>query len=399
MINRRFLLSWPVFLGLGASIAAEAESMSPLGMAHQNTAFGLDLYGRLRTKPGNLFLSPFSISSALAMVYAGARGKTATEMEHVLHFPAGTTQIHEAMGALVRGLNSGAKKNTYELAVANALWGQRGAGFLPEFLSLLKSHYEAGLTELDFRHHTEPARAEINQWVANRTYDKIKDLIPSRGIDARTELVLTNAIYFKGKWTIPFETSATRPADFFVTPERKVSVPLMYQHGRLGFVDGGSFQGVELPYTGGNLSMVVLVPKRNDGLQELEASLTAPKLEQWLQKLAPAQLSLFLPRFKMTREAELSRELVSLGLESAFRNADFSGMNGKRDLFLSKVFHKGFVEVNEEGTEAAAATAAVMSRAAVARPLMVRADHPFLFLIRDRKSGTILFLGRLSEPE
>ena len=400
MIPRRSFLGWLAYLGLGSPALAGAETMSPLGMAHQNTAFGVDLYGRLlRAHPGNLFLSPFSVSSALAMVYAGARGKTAAEMAKVLHFPEGATEVHAAMGALIRGLNAGAKKGAYELAIANALWGQKGAGFLPEFLKLVKTSYEAGLTELDFRHHSEQCRATINQWAADHTHGRIKDLIPPHGVDSSTELVLTNAVYFKGKWEKPFETSLTRPADFFVTPERKVSVPMMYRNERFGYMDGGSFEGVELPYTGGDLSMVALVPKSHDGLKDLEASLTAAKLEQWLTKLTPTKLGLFFPRFKMTREAELATALTALGMPSAFRQADFSGMTGKRDLFLSKVFHKAFVEVNEEGTEAAAATAGVMTRAAVARPLLVRADHPFLFLIRDRKSGSVLFLGRLTQPE
>jgi serpin B len=365
-----------------------------------NNRFAFDLYGRLRDRPGNLFASPYSLSTALAMTYAGARGRTAEEMAATLHFSLPPADLHPAFAALDRQLHDG-KGRRYKLAVANALWGQEGETFRPDFLRLLAENYGAGLRRVDFL-SVEQARRTINSWVEEQTGGKIKDLLqpPLPGPD--TSLVLTNAIYFKGDWASPFPKGATKDETFTVTEDKHVRVPMMHRTGRLGYLDGGDFQALELPYAGDDLAMVVLLPKKADGLAEFEDSLTAERLSAWLAKLRPHRVDVALPRFKVEARFELEKVLPEMGMPLAFTpSADFSGMNGKRDLFISAVIHKAFADVNEEGTEAAAATAVVITRAMAVAPepaVVFRTDHPFVFLIRHNRSGSLLFLGRVVDP-
>jgi serpin B len=362
--------------------------------------FAFDLYARLKGAEGNLFLSPYSISTALAMTSAGARGETADQMAKVLCLPESGDEVHAAYGALQGDLNAAGEKGTFELAVANRLWGQKGYGFLPDYLALVEKKYGAGLEQVDFAGATEAARQTINAWVEKQTRDKIKDLLKPGVLDAMTRLVLTNAIYFKGKWAEEFDKKATQEEDFFLTPEKKVAAPLMHQKAKFGYFEGDGLQALELPYQGGRLAMVVLLPKAKDGLAALEASLSADKVAGWLGQLRRREVQVTLPRFKTTAEFSLKDMLVAMGMADAFGGkADFSGMNGKKDLFISAVVHKAFVDVNEEGTEAAAATGvAVAAKSKPAPPPVFRADHPFLFLIRDQKTGAILFLGRILDP-
>jgi serpin B len=363
--------------------------------------FAFDLYARLKGAEGNLFLSPYSISTALAMTSAGARGETAEQMAQVLFLPASGAAVHAAYGALQNDLNTAGAGGAFELAVANRLWGQKGYEFLSDFLALVEKNYGAGLEQVDFAADTEGSRKTINAWVERQTRDKIKDLIKPGVLDAMTRLVLTNAIYFKGKWANEFDKKLTRDEDFFLTPEKKVTAPLMHQTKHFSYFDGGDFQVLGLPYQGDRLAMVVLLPKAKDGLAALEASLSAEKLAEWIGKMRRREVQVALPRFKTTAEFGLKDTLVVMGMADAFdpAKADLSGMNGKRDLFISAVVHKAFVDVNEEGTEAAAATA-VVTRAGNGGgpPPVFRADHPFLFLIRDTRSGAILFLGRILDP-
>jgi len=367
--------------------------------------FAFDLYAKLKDQEGNLFLSPYSISTALTMTYAGARGQTAQQMAEVLHFPANLVddpdRLHGAYAASIKELNAGGKERGYELAVANRLWGQKGYGFLPDFLGLLKTHYGAGLEEVDFARATEAARQTINGWVEEQTKDKIKELLKPGVLDTMTRLVLTNAIYFKGQWLREFPKDATRDEDFFLAPEKKVTAPMMNQTGEFGYFGGPDFQALELPYKGEDLSMVVLLPKAKDGLADLEKALSAEKVAEAVAKLRKQKVMVVLPKFKTTAEFEQLKEpLIALGMKDAFgTDADFSGMNGKKDLFISAVVHKAFVAVDEEGTEAAAATAVVVKLTALREPPPIfRADHPFVFLIRDKRSGAVLFLGRLTDP-
>jgi serpin B len=363
--------------------------------------FALDLYAQLREKAGNQFFSPFSISSALAMTYAGARGQTAAEMAKTLQLLEDSKKLHPAFASLVRQTHGGNKEG-FQLNVANALWGQNNYGFLPEFLNLTRTHYGAGLREVDFAAATEQARRTINAWVEQQTQDKIKELLRPGVLKAKTRLVLTNAIYFKGDWKYTFSKESTAEAPFFAAADKKVKVQLMHQTADFRHLDDGDYQAIEMPYGKGDVSMLVLLPKAADGLAALEKKLSVAWLDKVRSRLQVQQVMLYLPKFKMTQEYMLADTLAGLGMPSAFEpgKADFSGMNGSTEkLFISAVIHKAFVDVNEKGTEAAAATAVVIEpRAYIPRPLF-RADHPFVFLIRDNRSGSILFMGRLVNPQ
>jgi serpin B len=369
-------------------------------VAQGNTKFSLKLYDRLRVKDGNLFFSPFSISTALAMTSAGARGKTLTQMEDVLALPDQKT-LHPVVAHLLRELNASGKKRGYQLSVANALWGQSGHKFQPEFTQLLDRRYDAKMELVDFIKQREEARKTINRWVEKRTQDRIKDLIKPGLFNDRTRLVLTNAIYFKGDWQSTFKKANTRDADFHLADGKKVKTPLMYQGGRFAYTETRDLQVLEMPYVGKDVSMVVLLPRKADGLQALEKSLTAAQLKGWLERLRERRVFVYLPKFKMTSEFQLKPALTALGMEEAFTpDADFSGMDGTKNLFLADVVHKAFVDVNEKGTEAAAATGVIV--VTKSKPVHIpefRADRPFLFLIRDRRFDNVLFLGRLSNPK
>jgi serpin B len=362
-----------------------------------NTHFALDLYGRLRSQKGNLFLSPSSISTALAMTYAGARGDTAEEMEKTLHFTLGQQKLHPAMAELTRRLKPG-KASKCRLSIANALWGQSGFGFLPEFLALNRDLYGAPLHLVDFAGATEEARKTINAWVEKQTEKKVKDLLQPGILNGDARLVLTNAVYFNAAWERPFDKKLTRGQSFSVTPDLKVQVPMMNQNGPFRYLADEELQVLELAYKGKELSLLVLLPQKVDGLPELEKRLTTANLKKWLAGLREGQVWVSLPKFECTSAFQLNQVLKDMGMPLAFRpgGADFSGMNGNRKLYIQAAVHKAFVTVNEVGTEAAAATAVVVGQPSA--PPIFRADHPFLFLIRDNRSGSVLFLGRLADP-
>ena len=351
-----------------------------------NNAFAVALYGRLRNQGGNLFFSPESISTALAMAYAGARGGTAAQMAKTLHFTLPPDKLNPAMGALLSDLN--AAHAGYQLSVANALWAQQGYTFLDDFLDLLKTNYGAGLNQVNFKGATEAARLTINQWVEQKTQDKIKDLLQPGALRSDTRLVLTNAIYFKGDWETQFDKAQTKDEDFHLSPAQTATAPLMHREGRFSYFDGGSFQVLEVPYKSKELSLIVFLPKDPGGLPGLEQSLTDSSLQQWLRQLVSvSKVIVTIPKFKVTQQFELGSTLGAMGMPQAFTsNADFSGMTGHRDFAISEVVHKAYIDVNEEGTEAAAATAVTMRamamRAPEAPPPVFRADHPFVFMIR-----------------
>jgi len=381
-------------LSPAASPALASEDVPAL--VQGNTAFGLELYARLKETQGNLFFSPHSISTALAMTYAGARGQTEAEMARVLHFSLSQDRLHRAFAKLEELCGSDASRG-YRLSVANALWVQQGDRLLDEFLELTRANYGAGLREVDFRRATEQARRTINLWVEEQTQGKIRDLLKPDDVDPLTALVLTNAIYFKGHWRWKFDARETRDGPFTVSPGRQVPVPMMRQKGEFRLGRGNGVQLLELPYAGDDLSMIVLLPTELDGLAELEKMLTADNLSRWLATLRDREITVVLPRFEMTVRFDLSQVLRSMGMSTAFSGAaDFSGITGNRDLFISKVLHKAFVGVDEEGTEAAAATGVVMKRTSV--PPVFRADHPFVFLIRHNPTGAVVFVGRLVNP-
>jgi len=363
-----------------------------------NTEFALNLYARLRTDDGNLFLSPYSVSTALAMTYAGARGETARQMADVLHFSLESERLHPAFAELESSVKAAGDSAGCSLDVANALWGQRGERFLEGFLALTKKHYGAGFQEVDFAGATEQARKTINAWVADQTRQKIKELLQGRDVDSATALVLTNAIYFKGSWASQFDPRHTKNAPFWINEGEKVVVPTMHQVRRFAFASAGDLDILELPYDGDRLSMLVLLPKAADGLADLERSLSKENLDKWQGSLREQAVRVHLPRFKLESRLDLATTLEALGMNDAFSasKADFSGINGRRDLFISLVIHQAQADVNEEGTEAAAATAVGMKMGAP--PTAFVADHPFLFLIRDQQTGSILFLGRVVNP-
>jgi serpin B len=373
------------------------------GIVQGNNKFALELYGRLNDTQGNLFLSPYSISTALAMTYAGARGTTGEQMAKTLQFPGktGNEQFHKDFGAIISGLNTAGEKGGFELVVANALWGQKDYKFLSEFLSLVRTNYGGDLQQVDFAKQTEDARKTINDWVESKTKDKIKELIKPGVLDSRIRLVLTNAIYFKGKWASQFKPELTKDAPFTLPNGEKTNVPMMHQKSDFGYMETDTIQALEMQYVNNDLSMVILLPKKLDGVKDLDKELTSDNLAGWLGKLRKREVQVFMPRFKTTSEFSLGDTLGAMGMPEAFSpQADFSGMTGNRDLFISAVVHKAFVNVDEEGTEAAAATGVTMKLTSIGPPPTVfKADHPFIFLIRDNLTGSILFLGRFENPK
>ncbi len=484
----------------------------PLPQGNGNTAasatnqFAIDLYRHLAKRdPGNLFLSPYSIATALAMTAEGAREETLAQMRRILHLGDGPmADVHASFGALQRRLVGGggdtspqvlesivalrarlAKLNAaaseaanrskwkeaneaegdarrtadelnrllatvdrYELRVANSLWFEHTAPPLPAFLAALGRHYGTGRANaLDFRGDPSGARRRINDWVGEQTARRILDLIPAHGIDTNTRLVLANAVYFRGEWAEPFEERSTTDADFMLSSGMRSVVRLMRDEWREGvpyaaftgageyfdtprtvpahagavapsiktYPGAGGFQIIELPYKGGDLAMTILLPQTPDGLSRLEEMLTAERLTQWLGKLDRREVDTALPRWSQRSACELGGALQALGMQRAFTDprtghgAQFAGMNAETDptrqLFVGEVFHQAFVEITEKGTEAAAATAVVMAVGSAVRPIemvpfrpVFRADHPFVFLIRDRSSGAVLFVGRVLDP-
>ena len=385
-----------VFVLSFSSFAAETKDV-----VNGNSSFAFDLYGKLKETDGNLFFSPYSISTALAMTYAGARNETEKEMAEVLRFPSDQDVLHSSFSELQTHLNAVQEKGHVLLSVANSLWAQEGYPFLDSFIDLNKKYYGAGLNLVDFATKTEEVRQTINIWVEDKTRQKIKDLIKPGMLDPSTTLVLCNAIYFKGDWLKQFDEKKTIEASFRVSPEENIKVPMMNLKSEFKLAKSDGVSALELPYSGDELSMIVFLPNDVGGMKELEEKLTDGNVEKWIKTLSASrekEIMVSLPKFKVTCEFELADIFSKMGMPHAFRGADFSGMTGSRDLFIGRVIHKAFVDVNEEGTEAAAATAVMMERA-LHMPLVFRADHPFVFLIRENKTGSVLFIGRITNPE
>jgi serpin B len=399
-------------LGGSAVLAAQpAATPSLVPAADQaetvkgSNAFAVDLYQRLRTQPGNLFFSPESISTAFAMAYAGANGETAAEIEKVFHFTLPPERLHPAMGALLAGMN--APHPGYALSVADALWAEQDTHFLPAYLKLVETNYGAGFHPVDFKTDPEGVRAAINAWVAQQTNDKIQNLLGPGTVQPLTRLILTNAIYFKAAWADQFSKDFTENKDFHLSAGKKIQVPMMRNSGSYYYFKGSSFQALLLPYEKDEVSMLILLPSAVDGLPALERSLTAANLEKWTSSLGYAkEVIVSLPRFKIAQQFELSSTLEALGLKAAFdpSAADFSSITGDKSFSISAAIHKAYIDVDENGTEAAAATAVIMTvmamqpRTPPPPPIVFTADHPFLFLIRDNTSGAILFMGRVTDP-
>jgi len=368
-------------------------------LALDNSAFAFDLYQKLRSSEGNLFFSPYSISAALAMTYAGARGNTEKQMAKTLRFSLDQERLHPACAQLQAWMNQLQESGSIKLHVANSLWPQEGYKFLDEYLSLVKKHYGVSINSVDYKSAHETARRTINKWVQDETADRIKDLIQPGVLDPLTTLVLANAIYFKGKWANPFHPHNTSDGPFYISATESVKIPLMALTARVRYGEMESLQVLELPYVGNRLSMLVLLPKEIEGLGALEAILSAKNLQAWRRGLHKTKVYMIVPKFKMTCQFRLDDTLRSMGITDSFSHlsADLSGMTGRRDLFIGAFVHKAFVEVNEEGTEAAAATGVGLPRGGAVPPVF-KADHPFLFIIQENQTGSILFMGRVADP-
>ena len=371
-----------------------------------NSAFAFELYQALREEEGNLFYSPHSISVALAMTYAGARNQTAEQMADTLQFLLEQERLHPAFNWLDAELASrgegaeGKDEEGFRLNIVNAIWGQKDYSFLSTFLDVLAENYGAGLRILDFINETEESRLAINQWVSDQTEGRIKDLIPQDAIDALTRLVLTNAIYFNAAWENPFDEDMTADGPFYLLDDGHVSVPMMKQTESFGYTEGEGYQAVELLYDGCELSMVIFLPEAGN-LEAFEEGLQSQQVCDIISGLQSTGVTLTMPRFEFDSAFSLKDTLAGMGMPVAFSSgeADFSGMTGNRDLFISAVIHKAFVSVDEAGTEAAAATAVIMPESGPPEPTVeVTIDHPFIFLIRDIETGAILFVGRVMNP-
>lgn len=383
---------------------APVDAADAAAFARASNSLGLDLFGQLRGDgTANLAISPASISTALAMTYGGARGDTARVMASGLHVTSGPDATLHAAGSLVRAWND-PDRSAYTLSVANRLFGERTYGFRPEFLTATREDFGAELELVDFVGASEPARASINSWVASRTHDRIPEILPGGSVDGDTRLVLVNAVYFHGRWAIPFDASATSEGTFTTATNDSVRVPMMRRSGGRYGEDAG-VQLYELPYAGDEVSMLFVLPTDRGGLSALEASLDAADVARWASRVAPSDdVIVALPRFRLEGDPlSLKQALERLGMRDIFTPAaDFSGMSapGEQALFVSDVFHRVFVELDEEGTEAAAATAVVMTleSASAREPDRFIADHPFLFFLRDQRTGAILFAGRVANP-
>ncbi len=370
-----------------------------------NSAFAFELYQALREERGNLFYSPYSISLALAMTYAGGRGETAQQMADTLQFLLEQDRLHPAFNWLDaelmrRGEGAAGKDGEgFRLNIVNAIWGQKDYEFLSDFLDVLAENYGAGLRILDFITETEKSRLTINDWVSDQTEGRIEDLIPQGAIDALTRLVLTNAIYFNAAWGYPFDEDMTADGPFYLLDGGQVAVPMMKQTESFGYTEGEGYQAVELLYDGGELSMVILLPEAGN-FEAFEEGLQAHHVDAIINDLQLTEVALTMPQFEFESEFSLKDTLAGMGMPIAFSSsADFSGMTGKPELFISAVVHKAFVAVDEAGTEAAAATAVIMALNAVPPPpVEVTIDRPFIFLIRDIETGAILFVGRIMNP-
>jgi serpin B len=370
-----------------------------------NTKFALNLYSQLRTQPGNLFFSPYSISTAIAMTEAGAKGKTATQINQVFSFTLPPASLHPAFAQLTDQLTDA---QGYQLSIANRLWAQKDFPLLSPFVKTTQDFYRAPIESLNFANAAE-ASGKINAWVAERTQNQIKDLVSPDALSDCTRLVLTNAIYFKGNWLNQFDSGKTKNEPFTLASGEKQQVPMMFQSQTFGYAEFENLQVLEMPYQGNKLSLVILLPANPDGLPKLEGALTAAKLQEWLSFSHGRKVLVYVPKFTFEQSFNLNDVLSKMGMADAFSYqpgvANFSGISDKDNLYVSDVIHKAFVEVYEEGSKAAAATAVEICgreracpKAAPPKPPVFRADRPFLFLIRERESGTIIFMGRFSNP-
>jgi len=419
MKGRRRIFGLVGTIAVAAILAVGAEADAPIDpwaagdtLVAGNTAFAFDLYrvlaaaGEQGRNAENLFVSPYSVSSALAMAYAGARGQTAQQMEDVLQFGLTHDEVPVMFGRLVDGIRcSGCGRpwmqgRLYELNTANSLWLQDGYSVLEEFLDTLAIDYEAPAQLVDFLRDPDGSRGAINGWVSRETRGTIEDLLSPGVITSATRMILVNAIYFYAGWADPFSTGRTHDAPFALLDEEVVFVPTMHGAMAGAYVSLDGVEVIDLPFAGGNARMTILLPEQGR-FEQVERLLDAAVFEAYLARLEWGQLEIALPKFRVEAKSDLSATLASMGMPDAFNpdTADFSGMDGSRELHIGKVIHQAFVDVREEGTEAAAATAVMMLGTGIPpEPIPVAVDRPFVFVIREQSTGTILFVGRVLDP-
>ena len=387
----------------------QAGTNEPEGFVEDNNAFAIELYNAIsEDNNSNILFSPYSISEALAMTYAGARGQTEQQMAEVLHFKLSQDTLHQEFSNTDKKLKSRGKEaegkddEGFRLNVANAIWGQKGYDFLADFLNTLSENYGAGLNTLDFANKTEESRVTINDWISEKTEDRIKDMIPPGALSPLSRLVLTNAIYFNAAWEHQFSAGSITDRTFYLPDENEILVPMMKQTKNFNYTEEDNCQVVELPYDGNEVSMVIMLPGEGE-FKSFEAALDAEKLDDIISDLEEKRVTLTMPKFKFESRFRLSDTLSAMGMADAFSaNADFSGISTEPGLSIDQVLHRAFIDVDENGTEAAAATAVIVVGAAPGKPpepVIMTIDRPFIFLIRDIETGTILFLGRVVNPD
>jgi serpin B len=389
-------------LTLFSGLVSQEGDINLQSLVQGNTTFALDMYQKVRDNEGNIFFSPYSISTAFAMTFAGAQCETQKQMAGVFHFSLDPCQLHPSFSELQAHFQRLQENNPFRLNIANALWIQEGYQLLQTFEELNQKYYQANMFNLNFRQDPDGSRLKINDWIEDKTKGKIQDLLPGGAVNTLTRLVLTNTIYFKAEWQNTFSPDSTKDQDFWITPEEKIKVQMMSQKESFGYWENDTLQILEMPYIRKDLSMVVFLTKKKDGLPDLESKLNTETLKIWISKLIQQQVNVFFPKFTTTQNIDLKKFLNDLGMVDAFtENADFSGIEPKNELYITDAIHKAFIDVDELGTEAAAATAISVDVTSILPPKIVpefRADHPFIYLIKDNQTGSILFMGRLKRP-
>jgi len=423
-MNKRILVILFVLLFIGLATAGAVAFLKPYNptspppaeeigktaegvtaVVNSSNQFNIDFYKEvIKIENGNIFYSPYSIYSALAMTYEGADGTTAEEMKKVFYFPESEI-LRPNFAALYNTINKADKQ--YELRTGNALWAQNDYKFLDSYFSNVEKYYGGKAVNLDFMNEPELCRNTINTFIAEQTNNRIKDVIPAGAVNSQTRLVISNAIYFKGKWDLEFDKEKTRDLDF-KTLTGSVSVPMMFMTPKseetFNYYENDELQVLELPYKNKELSMIVLLPKEEDGLSNLENEMDFTKLNTWISNLKSTNVDqIYLPKFEFDIFTNIITPLTKLGMTAAFStsSADFSKMTGNRELYVFNILHKAFIKVDEEGTEAAAATVVIIGETSAEGPtneLIFRADHPFIFMIRENQTGAILFIGRITNP-
>lgn len=396
---KKFFCSWMVFLALSAQHNASAFETQVA--ANAVNEFAIDLYGHLRTPDRNLFFSPYSVSQCLAMTCAGARGATRSQIAETLHFSPEEAKINRALCHLSTQVRKAGNSESIKINIGNGLWGDEALDVKEDYLQSVRDSYLGVIRKVDFLHQPEAARETINTWVEEQTDRRIVDLLPEGAINAVTRLVLANAICFRGMWEFGFEKRFTQEAPFLSSTGKSIRTWMMNCTAPFGYLEEEGVKVIELPYKGGELTMVVLLPPENRSFEDFEKRLTAARLSYWISHLKSEMVDTYLPRFTIASSHDLKTSLIKMGMTNAFSpsKADFSGMIGNANVWIQGAIHKAYLNVNEDGTEAAAATGVVERDLGIMPPAkLFRADHPFVFLIRHTRSNSILFIGRVISP-